>query len=112
LLAALTDADLVVASRPAPPDDPTPRWRDDYARAILRMDVRDATSGFRALRADLVRALPLREIAASGRSFPVEVVWRSVRAGFRVHAVTLAEDAPPADSALRRIVRCGLRGRR
>jgi glycosyltransferase involved in cell wall biosynthesis len=89
LLHALDGADLVVASHAAPGAPTGPKWVTDYARAILGMDARDATSGFRAMRAEVLRALPLREIASAGPGFPVEMVWRALQAGFRVRAVPI-----------------------
>jgi dolichol-phosphate mannosyltransferase len=126
LLAALADAHVVVGSRFVPggialggPLHRTllSRWGNGYARAVLGLDVHDPTSGFRALRAEVVKALPLRRIAAAGRCFPVELVRQCVRAGFRVREVPIVHTGSPATGspleaaeALCRITRWALPG--
>lgn len=98
LLAALADADLVIGSRWVPGGAVLnwPRSRlllsrggNAYTRLALRMPIRDATGGFRAYRIDVLRELPLYDVASAGYCFQVDLVWRAYRAGFRVVEVPI-----------------------
>ncbi len=93
LLAALDDADLVLGSRWVPGGrvEDWPRRRlwlsragNRYTRWALRLPLADATSGFRAVRGELVDRLPFDEVASQGYCFQVDWAWRAVRAGARV----------------------------
>lgn len=86
-------ADLAIGSRYVPgggtPDWPTrrrflSRGGNTYARLMLGIPIRDATAGFRAFRADALRALPYRTAQASGYGFQVEMAMRAHQAGMRV----------------------------
>ena len=55
-----------------------------YARAILRVPVRDLTGGFKAIRADVLASLDLSRLYCKGFGFQIEVTYRALRAGFRV----------------------------
>jgi dolichol-phosphate mannosyltransferase len=85
LLGALDRADVAVGSRlvegGSAPDWPLrrrliSRFGSLYARALLGLPVRDVTAGFRAYRAEALRALDLSAIAARGFHFQVEVLRR------------------------------------
>ncbi len=98
LLAALGGADLVLGSRWVDGGAVVdwPRWRrvlsrggNLYARLMLRLPVGDATGGFRAFRSDVLRVLPLGEVSSAGYCFQVDLVFRTVRAGFRVREVPI-----------------------
>jgi dolichol-phosphate mannosyltransferase len=98
LLAALVGADLVLGSRWVEGGAVVdwPRWRrvlsrggNLYTRLMLRLPVGDATGGFRAFRSDVLRALPLAEVSSAGYCFQVDLVFRTVRAGFRVREVPI-----------------------
>ncbi len=52
-----------------------------YARAMLRLGVRDVTAGYRAYRADVLRDLPLDEIDSRGYCFQIDMTLRTVRGG-------------------------------
>ena len=94
LLAAVEDgADLAIGSRYVPggatPDWPRNRRRisvggNRYAAALLRIDVKDATAGFRAYRAEMLAKLDLPAIRADGYGFQVEMVYRIARRGGRI----------------------------
>jgi apolipoprotein N-acyltransferase len=60
-----------------------------YARAVLRLPVRDATSGFRVFRRDLLRWLIADGIHSDGYGFQVEVAYRAWRAGYAVTEVPI-----------------------
>ena len=98
LLGALHDADLVLGSRWVPGGRVLnwpisrhilSRGANTYTRLVLGIPLRDATGGFRAYRATLLRALTLDDIASQGYCFQVDMAWRSVRAGARVAEVPI-----------------------
>ncbi|MGH8945188.1 MAG: polyprenol monophosphomannose synthase [Acidimicrobiia bacterium] len=97
LIAALDDgADLVIGSRYVPggstPEWPWPRrlisrGGNLYARTLLGVPVKDATSGFRAFSADALRRIPYRDAESSGYGFQVEMAWRAHQAGLAVREI-------------------------
>ena len=98
LLAALDDADLVIGSRYVRggrvADWPfhrllLSRIGNRYTRWLLRLPLADATGGFRAVRGELIDALPFAELASQGYCFQVDWAWRAVRAGARVTEVPI-----------------------
>lgn len=64
-----------------------------YARAVLRSDIRDLTSGYRVFRADALHAVHFEQVSSQGYCFQVEVAWRLEKAGYRVteHPITFVE---------------------
>ncbi|HKS45750.1 MAG TPA: polyprenol monophosphomannose synthase [Amycolatopsis sp.] len=56
-------------------------WANFYVNAILRLRVKDATAGFKAWRAETLRAIDLPSIRSNGYSFQVEMNYRVVRRG-------------------------------
>lgn len=98
LLAALDHADLVLGSRYIPGGrvENWPRRREAlsrggnaYTRLLLGIELRDATGGYRAIRADALRSLDLDDVASQGYCFQVDLAWRAVRAGLRVVEVPI-----------------------
>jgi dolichol-phosphate mannosyltransferase len=99
LLAAVEGgADLAIGSRYVPggaiPDWPRIRRfvsvaGNRYAAFMLRLHVRDATAGFRAYRADILRRIDLPAIRADGYGFQVEMVYRVERLGGTVVEVPI-----------------------
>jgi len=91
--AVRSGADLAIGSRYVPGGS-IPDWGRGrrllseygnlYSAAALRLPVRDATSGFRVYRTELLRALDLDSIRADGYAFQVELVYRAHRAGARI----------------------------
>lgn len=55
-----------------------------YARTVLGVKLRDLTAGFIAWRREVIEALPLDEIDATGYGFQIEMKYRAVKQGFRV----------------------------
>jgi dolichol-phosphate mannosyltransferase len=55
-----------------------------YARTILRMDVLDATGGFRVWRAETLKGMPLHMVRSNGYVFQVEMAYLAQRKGFNV----------------------------
>ncbi|MGZ4143020.1 MAG: polyprenol monophosphomannose synthase [Actinomycetota bacterium] len=93
LIAAAQTADLVLGSRYAPGGG-TRNWSkgrerlsragNTYARALLRIPVKDVTAGFRCYRREVLEALPLDQISSEGYGFQIEMAWRAWLMGFRV----------------------------
>ena len=91
-------ADLVIGSRYVPggstPDWPRVRralslFGNRYASAVLGLDVRDATAGFRAFRRSILDRIDLGHSRADGYGFQVELVYRIVRLGGRIVEVPI-----------------------
>jgi glycosyltransferase involved in cell wall biosynthesis len=60
-----------------------------YCRTLLRLRVRDCTSGFRCYTRQLLASIPLDEIVSQGYSFQIEMVHRTVRLGYPVVEVPI-----------------------
>ena len=98
LIAAATDADLVLGSRYAPGGG-TANWgllrrvvsRGGclYAQVILGLRVRDLTGGFKCFRRTALEAIDLSALSAHGYAFQIETTYRIVRAGLRVREVPI-----------------------
>ncbi|MHA6794656.1 polyprenol monophosphomannose synthase [Pseudonocardia bannensis] len=98
LLAALSDADLVLGSRYVEGGEvrnwPAHRqWLSRggnlYSRLALGVGIRDITGGYRAFRRQVLEELDLGEVASQGYCFQVDMAWRAVQAGFRVREVPI-----------------------
>ncbi|MEA2158514.1 MAG: dolichol-phosphate mannosyltransferase [Solirubrobacteraceae bacterium] len=98
LLAAAEDADLVLGSRYVPGGGVRDwglvrrlisRGGGWYARAILGVDVRDLTGGFKCIRREVLEAIDLGSVRAEGYVFQIEVTYRAVLAGFRIREVPI-----------------------
>ncbi len=66
------------------------RCGNRYAARALRLGVADATSGFRAYRAEALGRLDLATITAAGYGFQIEMVYRVARAGGRIVELPIA----------------------
>jgi dolichol-phosphate mannosyltransferase len=92
-------ADLAIGSRYVPGGS-TPgwpwrrrflsRWGNRYIAGMLGLAVNDATSGYRAYRADRLRALDLGHVRADGYAFQIEMAYRLVRRGAKVVELPIA----------------------
>ena len=60
-----------------------------YAKAVLGVPVHDATGGYRAYRADLLRRIDVATLSASGYGFQIELVYRSTRIGAHIIEVPI-----------------------
>ena len=98
LLAALSDADVVLGSRWVEGGRVVnwPRHREllsrggnRWTRWVLGLPLRDATGGFRAYRRAVLDALPLADVASQGYCFQVDLAWRAWRGGARVVEVPI-----------------------
>jgi dolichol-phosphate mannosyltransferase len=98
LLAALEQYDMVVGSRYVAGGGianwPGHRralsaFANLYARLLLRLPVRDCTSGYRGYRREVLETVDPFEIRSSGYSFLEEMAWRVARCGFRIGEVPI-----------------------
>jgi dolichol-phosphate mannosyltransferase len=98
LLAALSNADLVLGSRWVRGGKVVnwPRSREVlsrggnlWTRMMLGIPLRDATGGFRAFRRKTLLGLGLDNVASAGYCFQVDLAWRALKADFRVVEVPI-----------------------
>jgi dolichol-phosphate mannosyltransferase len=98
LLAALRAADVALGSRWVrggtvrnwpKSREALSRSANTYARLILGIPVRDATGGYRAYRARVLRSFNLDAVRSQGYCFQIELTLRSLRRGFRVVEVPI-----------------------
>ena len=91
-------ADLVIGSRWVPGGEVEnwpwhrevlSRGGNAYVRVALGLRLGDATAGFRAYRADALRALDLGAVESHGYCFQVDMAWRVARSGGRVVEVPI-----------------------
>lgn len=64
-------------------------WANFYVNTILRLHTKDATAGFKAWRAETLRAIDLPTIHSNGYSFQVEMSYRTVKRGLRIVEVPI-----------------------
>jgi dolichol-phosphate mannosyltransferase len=60
-----------------------------YARIALRITVRDSTGGYRAYRAETLRAIALDDIQSHGYCFQIDMTLRTLDAGFGIAEVPI-----------------------
>ena len=94
-----TDAAVVIGSRYVEGVSPAAEWAwhrrllsafaNVYVNTILRLHVKDATAGFKAWKADTLRAIDVGSIESNGYSFQVEMNYRTVRRGLRIAEVPI-----------------------
>ena len=100
LLAAVEGgADLAVGSRYVPggsiPENwpwhrrALSRWGNRYTAGMLRLPVADATAGYRAYRADLLRRIALDTVSTDGYGFQIDMTYRTVQAGGRIAEIPI-----------------------
>ena len=93
MLTALENCDAVIGSRYVTGgklDENWPLWRKGlssfgnvYARAILRLPVRDTTAGFRVWQRETLQNMPLQRVRSNGYAFQVEMTYIAYRLGYR-----------------------------
>ncbi len=89
------ETDVVVGSRYVPGGELDERWSwwreslsawaNVYARAVLRLEARDATAGFKMWRREVLEAIDLERILSNGYVFQVEMAYLTQKLGFRHH---------------------------
>jgi glycosyltransferase involved in cell wall biosynthesis len=99
LLDAIADADVVLGSRWVAGGQVSnwPKSREvlsrganAYARFALGIPLRDATGGYRAYRAQVLRSLDLTTVRSQGYCFQVDMALRSWQRGYRVVEVPIS----------------------
>ena len=99
LLAALADADVVLGSRWVTGGQVSnwPKSREvlsrganAYARFAIGVPLRDATGGYRAYRAAVLRSFDLTTVRSQGYCFQVDLALRSWQRGYRVVEVPIS----------------------
>jgi dolichol-phosphate mannosyltransferase len=60
-----------------------------YARAVTGLPVRDCTSGFQCIRADVLAAVGVERLRFNGYAFLIECKYHAHRRGFRLHEVPI-----------------------
>jgi dolichol-phosphate mannosyltransferase len=60
-----------------------------YARAVLGLDIRDLTGGFKCFRREVLEAIDLDSVRSQGYAFQVELTYRALQMGFRVEEVPI-----------------------
>lgn len=110
LLRASAEADLVIGSRYID-GGVCKNWSaarlllsrtaNNVARALLSLDVMDATAGFRCYRRELLDALNRINVRSNGYSFQIEMAYYSQLMGFRLTEVPIVfEDRVRAKSKM------------
>jgi dolichol-phosphate mannosyltransferase len=66
------------------------KWGNRYAMLVLGMPVRDMTSGYRAFRADALKAADYEQARSKGYGFQIELCYRLWRYSERVAEVPIA----------------------
>jgi dolichol-phosphate mannosyltransferase len=98
LIAAADDADLVLGSRYVAGGG-VENWGalrrllsragSVYARAFLRVPVRDLTGGFKCFNRRVLEAMDLTGVHADGYGFQIELTYRAIQAGFSVREIPI-----------------------
>ena len=98
LLDAVRTADLVIGSRRVPGGKMV-NWPASrklismagslYPRIMLGLDLTDITAGYRAYRADTLRAIDLDSVQSKGYGFQVDMTFRTARLGKRIVEVPI-----------------------
>jgi dolichol-phosphate mannosyltransferase len=98
LLSALEDADAVIGSRWVPGGtvrnwpksrEFLSRGANTYARLMLRVPIHDTTAGYRAYRAETLRAIGLDTVRSQGYCFQIDLTLRAINAGLTVTEVPI-----------------------
>jgi dolichol-phosphate mannosyltransferase len=66
------------------------RWGNRYAAAVLGIDVNDATSGYRAYRAEALADIDFHTVQADGYGFQIEMAYRVLSSGGRIVEVPIS----------------------
>jgi dolichol-phosphate mannosyltransferase len=65
------------------------KWGNRYTTAVLGLRVRDATSGFRIYRADVLKAVDYATTRAKGYGFQIELAYRVWRLRSRIEEIPI-----------------------
>lgn len=100
MLYELRDCDVVIGSRYVGGGQIDERWETSryllswwanavYARLVLNLSVKDATSGFKCWRADVLRTIDLANISANGYSFQMEMAYIAQKLGYNIKEIPI-----------------------
>ena len=99
LLERMSDHEVAVGSRWTPGGGAEESWGwprrllsrggSVYSRALLRLKVRDTTTGFKCFRREALERLDLGSIRSEGFAFQVEMAYACQRKGYRVAEVPI-----------------------
>jgi dolichol-phosphate mannosyltransferase len=99
LISGLDEFDMVLGSRyieGGKLDKDWAFWRKGlssfgnlYARAILRVPVRDVTGGFRAWKRETLSELPLQRVKSQGYAFQIEMAYLTYLLGFEIKEIPI-----------------------
>ncbi len=100
LLSKAKEADFIIGSRyikgGSIPDNwalirkLNSRWGNIFARLIAGMyGIKDCTSGFRAIRTDILKKIDLNNLNANGYSFQMNILFECVQKGARVKEIPI-----------------------
>lgn len=95
MLEKIREYDVVIGSRYIPGGRVDERWGLNriflswwanavYIPLILKLQVKDATSGFRCFRREVLEAIDLYKVRSNGYVFQVEIIYLCEKLGFRV----------------------------
>ncbi len=111
-LRRMDDCDLLIGSRLVPGGGERGRhflrqWitrtANAYIRLILKLPVRDCTSGYRIFRREVLEAIDLDQIMSQGPSVVEEVLYKAYKRGFRIKEVPyIQEDRKAGESTFSR----------
>ncbi len=65
------------------------RWGNRYAAIMLGLAINDATAGYRAYSASVLKRIDLDAIRADGYGFQIEMTYRAIRAGASIVEVPI-----------------------
>jgi dolichol-phosphate mannosyltransferase len=60
-----------------------------YTRIVTGLPVRDATSGFKCFRREVLEAIDLTRIRSDGYAFQIEIDFKAWKKGFKVHEIPI-----------------------
>jgi hypothetical protein len=66
------------------------KWGNRYATLVLGMPIRDATSGYRAFRTDVLKAAEYGQVRSKGYGFQIELCHRVWQYSDRIAQVPIA----------------------
>ncbi len=76
-----------------------------YARAILGVDIRDLTGGFKCFRREVLESIGLEEVKSTGYAFQIELTYRTLKKGFTVKEIPIVfEDRRVGQSKMSRTI--------
>jgi len=61
-----------------------------YARAVLGVEVRDLTGGFKCVRREVLEAIDPASLRSRGYAFQIELTYRALQAGFTVEEIPIS----------------------